>query len=457
MRSAGSHCLRVIRNHAAWLRQIVRALHSNGANWFEAKELPNDVDVLFVSHLLTEAHAGQADDFYFGDLPSKLIEQGLSVVIVLINHTVHSGASLVGKLDTSIVPRLILSGSLGILDELILHRRLKKESLQLSKLARMEPPGLKRKILARASEEARANTTRTTLRLGKQISALVAKLKPKAVIVTHEGHAWERVAFAAARSSHANVRCIGYQHAALFRLQHAIRRQLEPKYNPDQILTAGTVAKAQLVCEPSLTGISISVLGSSRAKRVDETRLICHQRNVSQSESAGMSACLVVPEGISSECHLLFEFALECANLCPELQFIWRLHPLMAYKRLVAQNPKLRDLPENVVLSTSSLSDDISRSQWVLYRGSTAVIQAVAAGLQPIYLMLHDEMTIDPLFEIGDSRIKVETAESFRQDIKKMVNLSPTRSGEEASSMKKYCHNFYLPFDYGLISRIVSG
>lgn len=446
------HCLRHLRNIAVGLRQIVRALRSSGVFWFEAAELPNDVDVLFVSHLLTEAHACQVDDFYFGDLPAKLAEQGLTVVVALINHTRTSGAKLVGALDQSRVPRIILSESLGIRDELGLYRRLRKESRQLRRLASNEGAGLLRKVLMRASQEALANSN---LRIAVQISALMDRLDAKAIAVTHEGHAWERLAFAAARNSRATVCCIGYQHAALFRLQHAIRRRLLAKYNPDRILTAGTVSKAQLDGEPSLAGTDVSVLGSNRVLQFD----VCDpgsEPKTSSEDRPIVPACLVVPEGIPSECHVLFEFALACARRCSEIRFIWRLHPLMMYRSLAANNPKLRDLPGNVVISTSSFVDDIKRCQWVLYRGSTAAIQAVAAGLQPIYLALSDEMTIDPLYEIEHYGTKVATAAQFRRATVEQECQVPIHDGVAPDYVRKYCQNFYQPFDYKLIPKIVS-
>lgn len=449
-----SRFVRIMRNHAAWLRQVIWALRSNGAFWFEVKELPNGIDVLFVSHLLTEEQATRSDDFYFGDLPEKLAAQGQSVVIALINHTDVSSAKLVVKFGASPVRRIVLAESLGYPDELMLHRCLCKESLHLSKLARLEPLGLKRSILARASDEARGNPARMTMRLGKQIGALVAKLKPKAVIVTHEGHAWERLAFAAARNSSANVRCIGYQHAALFRMQHAIKRRLATEYNPDQVLTAGRVAKAQLDREPDLAGISISVLGSNRAIRADPPRMGEGLRNIDQSRIAARTACLVVPEGIPSECHLLFAFALECAKLCPAMDFIWRLHPLITFKNLADNNSKLRRLPANITVSKLSLGDDMAKCQWVLYRGSTAAIQAVAKGLRPVYLKVGNELTIDPLYEIGHPKVLVETPENFFDEIKKNKGLSSNEYLTGMDAIKKYCNECYTPFDYKLITEL---
>lgn len=80
-----------------------------------------------------------------------------------------------------------MSDSLLFLEEVFLRRRLNKESVRLGKLAKRAISGLSRRLLARASEEALSRGSSTTLRMASQIGVLVAKLKPKAIVITHEG------------------------------------------------------------------------------------------------------------------------------------------------------------------------------------------------------------------------------------------------------------------------------
>ena len=447
--------LRDFRNVAGWIKQVGRILFSNGQFWFASKDLPQKVDVLFISHLLNETHAGQAVDFYFGDLPDVLVEQGFSVVIVLINHSDQPGAKLAHKWKECMVPRIILSGSIGYAEEAVLHQRLINESLRLKKSEKNKTGGLIKKVLARASQEALSNGSLTTLRFSRQIESLVTKLNPHAIVTIHEGHSWERVAFAAARSVVPNALCIGYQHAAVFRLQHAIRRSLGWEYNPDCILTAGPVGKKQLEISQRLKGIPISVLGSNRSFKSDKfkstpTHFTQNHGNLNRQ------ACLVIPEGIASECHLLFEFSLACANVCPEIQFIWRLHPVVTFETLVSNNVKLRNLPANIVFSRESLEADIARCSWALYRGTTAIIQAVAAGVRPLYLQAQGEMTIDPLYELDDWRINIENIKDLNRAIETDKNLPPL--GEDLGYIyaQQYCRDFYSPLSAGVIMKTIS-
>lgn len=437
---------RILRARASWLRQIGIALRSESRPWFGLATLPQRVDILFVSHLLNISHAGMVDDFYFDKLPGILAARGHSVVIALINHTYRRGAPLADKWKGSAVDRVVLSDSLGLAGEVALHRRMSAEASRLRQRAKEQSPGLLRRVLDRASQEAVSGATRTTLRLGEQIAALAVALKPKAIVVTHEGHAWERIVFAGARSAVPDVRCVGYQHAALFRLQHAIQRGLAPAYNPDHILTSGPVFKARLDRAPGLRGVSISVLGSSRGVAQDASAgVVAAKVRPRITSEPNRQGCLVLPEGMLSECDFLFGFSLECARAFPDVRFIWRLHPLVAFESLMARNAKLQKVPDNVVLSDAPLETDIMRARWALYRGTTAIVQAVGAGVRPLYLRLPGEMTIDPLYELAGWRIAVTTPE----DVRRVVDAdrgNPYWDGEAAFvAAERHCRNMFTP------------
>lgn len=454
IKEVGRRLLRALRSQAVWCRQLLRSTRSSGQIWCGHEALPRKIDVLLVSHLLNENFAGQEDDFYYGDLPKKLLVQGHSVVIALINYSGAPGAMLLEKWNNEAVPRVIFTPSLSVPKEQALHRRLCMESIRLKRLA-SSAKGLYRKVLVRAAQDARSGGALFTLRLGEQIGALVSELKPKAIVVTHEGHAWERVAFAVARNALPAIRCIGYQHAALFQLQHAIQRSLAPDYNPDTILTAGSVSKAKLERAPSLKGVPISVLGSNRSYKrgMDD---VGHMTEKPDRGSIDSPTCMVLPEGFTSECHLLFEFSLACAQALPEMRFIWRLHPSVTHEALIKQNPKLRNLPRNIVLSEATLEADTARSQWALYRGTTAIVQAVVAGLRPIYLQLPGEMTIDPLYELGTWRAKISCISEFQRAVYLDSNSLDYPSESSVEEARKYCEFLFTSPDANTMSALVT-
>lgn len=426
-----AHILKRLRFYFSWLRQLYKAYNASGAAWHGPQTFSQSSDVLLISHLLDRSKNKNALDFYFGDLSERLRVAGHTVTMAFIDHT--------GITTTAPTSPIVFTNSLGIQAEISLYQQLKRESRRLSIEARTEPEGLKKRVLERASLEALSGATRTNLRLHQQFTQLIARLKPKMVITTYEGHAWERLAYAAAHAVSPHTQCTGYQHAAIFRLQHSVRRQLQTVFNPNAILTAGHVAKTQLEDSEQLRGIPIAVLGSHRALNVS----YCHERK--------NNICLVLPEGLLSECRLLFEFSIACAKLLPEMHFVWRLHPLITYDKLVRTYPSFRQLPKNIVLSSQAIDADIAVALYALYRGSTAIVQAVCAGVQPIYLTASpSEMSIDPLYQLDEWRQSVSNTQAF----KNLVADSETNGSQDVSkkwTAIQYCQSFYSPYDSSVV------
>jgi len=446
--------LRKLRIRAGWIKQLSRAIKSDSLQGCDVKNNPQDIDVLFISHMLNSSQAGQQDDFYFGSLPNKLYTEKRTSVVALINCSGASVNSMADKWKDSSVPRVILSSSFRLLDEFSIYRRLKRESRRLMRLSKKEPPGLYRRILIRASEEVLSGGAHTNLRRAIQVGELVAKLRPKTIVITYEGHAWERVVFAAARSICPSIRCVGYQHAALFRLQHSIRRSLSMEFNPDEIMTAGAISNSQLKRVPDLSDIPINVIGSSRST-IKGTVNVANYVDREHNKKVDNFSCLVLPEGLPEECHILFEYSLACAEELPKVKFIWRLHPVIGFETLISANPKLRQLPDNIELSNKLIDEDIRRCKWALYRGSTAIVQAVSAGLRPVYYRYQDEMTMDPLYDLNIWKKKVGSVAEFKLVLEEKNEFETAISMREAQIAKEYCDQFYMPFDHTLLIRLL--
>ena len=445
---------RALRRQASKWRQLWRAARSDGLPWHTAG-LPESVDVLFVSHLLNAAQAGQAEDFYFGTLADELCDRGRPAALALLNHSGQPSHDLASRWLGDVAPRAVLSASLALPQERALRRRLLNESRRLEQLVGGAANGLERSVWSRAAAEALSGAALATLRISEQVGALVAKLRPSAIVVTHEGHAWERVVFAAARRSRPGIRCIGYQHAALFKLQHAVRRNLLGVYNPDRIVAAGEVGAAQLAGAPRLPGTPVAVLGSSRARKASAAE--SRSALAAAAMCAGKATtCLVLPEGIPAECHLLFEFSLECARACPDMSFVWRLHPIVSFESLLERNEKLRNRPPNVKLSTRAFADDLAVAGWALYRGSTAIIQAVAEQVRPVYVQVPGEMTVDPLYELEGFRERVTTAADFMHVVRSAHERVECDDGGAADAARAYCAAMYVPFNVEVLLEAIS-
>jgi len=422
------------------LFNLRKILVKNTNYWAASHKKKQTTDVLFVSHLVRDSHAGKNADFYFSNLADKLNDEGYKSAFALINHTEVSGQVLAEKWKSSKVPRYILSDVIGFIDELRFQLNSNIESIKLKRIAAASKDALLTRIAYKAAYELRQGRSIQNLRIGKQILMLVKELNPRLIVATYEGHAWERVVFSQARNAKPSIRCVGYQHAAIFRLQHAIRRNLEQKFNPDCILTAGEISFQQLK-ESNLLGVSLSILGSDRGVK----------NNVLEETKKPSRACLVIPEGFMSECILLFSFALACAKEMPQVKFIWRLHPLISFEA-ISKEMDLDKLPSNIVVSTFSIEKDIDKCTWVLYRGSTAIIQAINSGLVPLY---HDDgsIIIDPIYKVNSLHLHVRSVRDFL-----MIVSNPNEDylKSEIQLIQNYSKDFFTPLNCRILIEQIS-
>ena len=435
-------CLRILRNAVSLCLILWKGLRTSNYYWCSSGHLPKCADIVIVSHIVNVSHAGKNNDFYFGELPDRLARSGKSVIVVIINHTDSDGAILAASWRKSAVPRVVLGHNVGFGEELILRRKLKKESWKLFQLARRERRGLIRAVYKRAALEVLSGASIGNLRRSFQIGALLNNCKAKSIMVTYEGHVWERLTFSVARETSPGIRCHGYAHGAIFRLQHAIRRNRSKKYNPDHIFTSGSVAKDQLRAVDALRDIGISVLGSARKLQIKPEVLS------GIIDSAERPACLVIPDGLITECRVMFAFSLECARSMPEIDFIWRVHPAIDFKTVFSGVKMFRTLPPNIYLSSNDVDSDIYKSKWALYRGSTLIIQAVANGLRPIYLSLQNELTLDPLYELKNGKAIVTDVQDFQQVVVADLEKVQDEIFVELANLKNYAESFYMPLDY---------
>lgn len=423
-----------------WLKSRIRRNDSDG--------LPRQADVLFISHLLNESQIGASGDFYFGPLPELLMAQGISSCVALIDHTRAPHREKAGW-SSDMAPRMLLVDTLTGGEEFTLRRRLQREARRLRAQSRQRKDARQGKILKEAARHAVSSSSIASLRMHQQILHLADRLRPRAIVVTYEGHAWERLAFAAARQIVPGIRCVGYHHTVLFPRQHAVLRLLESRrYDPDVVLTAGDISRDRFRRSFQGSGIHVATMGIHRRP--------VHAIDAEREQSYGNRAsCLVIPDGIISEVVFLFDFAIESARQAPEVNFILRLHPVVSIENLKIQFPRFQQLPANVQFSTSTLDYDFSRSGWALYRGSNAAIYAVIAGVRPFYVEKPGEMSIDSLHDLGSWKRAVGKPDEFLKFARADLRDGLVPASGEAAAAADYCKRYFMPPDYRVFADAV--
>jgi len=422
-------------------RALRRSVSSGGQDFSRFR----GTDVLLVSHLGNPAHLDWADDFYFGSLQQLLQERGVRVTLALIDHRPPGSRPLEipGRLART---RILLPRTLAPSVEAdiwyycgAVRRQLRRSAQELGN------DSLEGRLAKLASRHALSAGTAENLRLHAVLSALCRSLEPRIVITTYEGDACERIVFHAARCANRRPVCVGYQHTTLLARAHAIRRSVAAAgidCDPDVVLTSGDASHSLFERSPGLKGVHLIQYGSHR--RIEPALLSATDERA--------QLCLVLPDADDRECAFLFEFALACARRLPQMQFVLRPHPAISLDSLRGRYAVLRDLPPNVTLSVgNALPFDMARARYCLYRGSSAVIHAVLAGIKPFYVARPGELSLDPLFALQGWRESVSSAEEF------VGLLSAAKvSAESAETARRQCNTMVSPVRPAALDELLS-
>ncbi len=432
--------LRLATYLARWLASLLRSIRSQGVGIRGCIDGLDAIDVLIVSHLANASHLKGAADFYFDRLPVSLTQQGRSVVIALIDHTGNRYPVEWLAAGLGDVPRrLVLGHSMSFVQEMRWVSGCLNASWQLFKFAR-SPQGqtLPKGIMSRAIVEAWSGGSRAAYRISSQVRSLTALLRPQVVLTTREGHAWEACTFAQVRQASPGTLCLGYQHAPLFRYQHAILRPLGGDYDPDGVLCSGVAAARRFQAVRSDRRLHVRVMGSPRAGSA--------VAGVPFGAGTGTSEtpmCLVLFDGLLDESLFLWRFLEDAAALVPEIEFRCRMHPAMPIEAFKPRAGGSTTLAANIHVSSGSLDNDARDARWVVYRGTSAVVSAVSHGAVPVYLAQAEELTTDPLHELGPERPIVMTAQDFA-DLVRLQWFSPPSEGQ-VERLAQHCRDIYSP------------
>lgn len=296
-----------------------------------------------------------------------------------------------------------------------------------------------------AARQAGQGPARQSLRIATAIARLVARHRPRALVFTYEGHAWERMAMRLARQAVPGLRCLAVHHAILAPMQHAMTTRYGAPFDPDVILAAGRAALDWLSQAPGLAGLPVDLLGSPRSRPA----------TAAPDGIKDGKVCLFLPEGMVSESTRLALAAYDLAAARPDLTCTIRLHPLTSRAALAAVEPRFGAATPNIDWSPPDrpLEEDGRLATWAVYRGSSAVLSAMTCGAVPIYLGDEPpELRIDPLQGAGDIVQTVPYASELA------ITLDPRRiTGDMLRNGWSYAQGYYTPMDPKVILRHMIG
>lgn len=380
-------------NKTAILRALLGTLRSRPI--WTGDELPEKAGLLFLSHFLgNNQHTGPYDDYY-GTLIDAQSPNGPTVV-AKINHTWAVPAARSIDNRSQQIAQVVFSRGSGLARGLLHIHELRRAGQQIAE-------GIPDPLIA---EHVRSKSTSSqnlfAMGLAEQVATLVRQIRPRTLILTWEGHPWERLAIHAARRVSPEITCIGYHHSVLFPCQIATGRALGFGFDPDAIIVAGERSASWYRSQKDWCNLPIAVVGSPRG----------FASSAKEPNKGG--SLLVAPEGIMSETVLLFRTALEAKSQGLAAPIALRLHPILDKKQVMNALPMLANLPDGVTWSNNSLAQAMSEARALLYRGSTVAVQALKIGVRPIYLEHDETYSVDPLEPVGNWRLRVQSAAELK-------------------------------------------
>ena len=368
---------------------------------------------IYISHLISLPDKNRYGDIYFpNDWRNK------NSITFLINHTHISEKKLRGLLQDKFH---LLSKYSSFTTSFYFVLKSFRAYFKIKGKLKYQTNVLNKRLISRAAIEAISFATVTNYNIKEQCLNIFKETKPKKVFFTLEGHAYERAIISAAREVSCDIKCFGYQHSSFFYSQNAIFQTYSKRYDPDVVLTTGPLASKYAKNRFKNKFIKFQVVGTNKRFKEKKTK---------------GNVCLIAPEGYKSEVEILLDFSKRLAFKRPHVEFILRLHPRLHNSKILKKLIHNDLIPNNILISQNDLIEDLRRSKVILYRGSTVAIQAGSMGITPVYLKLKKEITIDPLFNIGQNELKITSIKQFYDIYDERIKIP---------NFKTYCNDYYVP------------
>ena len=191
---------------ASCARSIFLMLISRRGNFLDDSPA-GEVNAVIVSHMVSEPRAEGPVDGYFGNFREKLSEVGISSNTLFINHIGRKGYKFVntnsGVYVTS--PYRDLKSELSILlDQISSGFRLWKHSLK-------EQRKSARHFVRCGISASVTGVALSNRRIACQLFKGIDELNPSYVILTYEGHGWERLLIRAINRKKPDIKIIGLE------------------------------------------------------------------------------------------------------------------------------------------------------------------------------------------------------------------------------------------------------
>ena len=389
--------------------------------FFERKKY----DYLIFSHLVSYDNLNYLNDFYFGKLASNLGKN--KVLFVLFDAIGFDKKKIKKKIRGNYI---ILSNSSGFLNELIMHIKtglkiaIKSYKLNTLKIFKIH----------------NVTSSVDNQRIALKVKNILKMINPKKLIYTMEGNPYEWLICKEVDKFNKNIFKIGYQFSIIRKLHKSLFINLNKPFRPDHVITIGEYNKKKLEIYFKKK-VKVTNIGIIKNKN------FLYKKNLKIKKKT--INILVMPEGIPYEIKYMLDFCIK--NIDKNINFTFRLHPI--YRKKKEYLNLINNNGNKIKISENQLINDFSKNDFILYRGTAAVIDAINFGLIPIYLKEKDEISVDPLFELNKNHII-----GYDNDLEKFsLNLHNNKlSIKELKNFHDFSKRYYDKFNLQKFNKILN-
>ena len=350
------------------------------------------IDVILKSWDFPNRRQGGDEDFYLGDLQSRIESRGVQSLL-LVGDSANTSFSEFASANVKVTAQWRLPELLLLkphIPVLVLACQV-ASAFRLHLLWLFESDCFLRRVYQKAALHVMSPRTARNAAYYWIGRAAGKQWSPKGLVTLYEGRSWERCLWTGVKRTRPTCTIAGYQHAIILPTSLCL---LEPEVDselvmPDVVACRGEVTRDLLGKGHRAVGIETTALGSFQ--------------DDAESDRSGprpnARCVLVMPVGFVEESIELFDFATEVARQLPDHRFVFRCHPIVSFGRIRSRLAR-PDLGENIEVSARlTLEEEINRASVTMYRGTSAVFEAASAGHKPVYCGGPGSRNEDPLFE----------------------------------------------------------
>jgi hypothetical protein len=352
-------------------------------------QIPNSANKIFVSHYTSDSTKFNEPDPYFGGLISQNRNERSTSLVLLINHSTKllETSEKSGVFDNTlylILPKTADSRS-------AVHIYIKQLKffwrILLKGMEKVEISSSERLLLFELAIQQLSQSALSQQYLFLNASRALLKSKAQEFYITFEGHSFETYLARKLRKLSKTLIININQFAPVVPSQYSFYQNLELIPVDVNINVTGRSMIKQILKLTNVSSQRIKIIGSSKHKKDIKLEKTAKPKNLT---------VLFAPEGFLNsfaEFALMAEF---CASTLKDFNFIIRAHPASKkYETRITQEYLSKNT--NLILSSSSLEEDLSKSDICIYRSSAVGVEGMQYGLIPIHFSTKLDGSVDPI------------------------------------------------------------